>query len=758
MTSDKPDIFAGVDIAFSSRITQSELVNSSTTISTTKENSHPSSSSSGPLTYVEVLKNQMGDSTHFQTGELLACPKAPLLKKLAPIQALPPELITHIFSFLTDKENQWKTMLVCKSWYSATVDTLWFRPNIFKLQTLEFLLRTLDTPLHELTVDYTSLIRRINLTNIPHLVTDSLLLRMHSCSRLERLTLAGCSKLSDDSLVPLLHRNRGILSVDLTNIESLTDKTFIKMATNCIKLQGLYASGCQHLTDMSVNFLAVNCPGLKRMKLNGCHLITDDAVGNLILASPLLVELDLTGCINITNKTVSLAYAKLPQLREYRLSLNMNITDQILVKLPPKTFFDKLRIMDFSGCVGISDEGVGRLVSVAPKLRNVVLAKCFHITDRALTHLTKLGRNLHYIHLGHCNNITNAGVSALVKACHRIQYIDVACCNQIQDQAVKDIAQLPKLRRVGLVRCQNISDYGINAFIMRVGRESTLERIHLSYCNNISLSAITHLLNSCPRLTHLSLTGVPAFIREDLLQFCREPPPEFTQQQQQVFCVFSGQGVRCLRDRLNVLAAEHRLESQRMANEVMAAHLEHHHFATTAAAAAFLPNQNPDQQLDRRMDRNFLTNADLVARENHNIGMDTNPDNRLSDTNNSIPASVQMIPLQDLNDPALPNDEASGNFHFPHLRHLQELQEQQHQLALQVMARRTAEDLDNIGHQQRVRQNQVQDRLDFISAIENVGPERSRRLSGQLRFREDLVDPPTAASQGSSTGDTRYQD
>ena len=39
------------------------------------------------------------------------------------------------------------------------------------------------------------------------------------------------------------------------------------------------------------------------------------------------------------------------------------------------------------------------------------------------------------------------------------------------------------------------------------------------------LQGIHALLNSCPRLTHLSLTGVQAFLREDLVVFCREAPP-----------------------------------------------------------------------------------------------------------------------------------------------------------------------------------------------------------------------------------------
>lgn len=79
-------------------------------------------------------------------------------------------------------------------------------------------------------------------------------------------------------------------------------------------------------------------------------------------------------------------------------------------------------------------------------------------------------------------------------------------------------------------------------------------------------------MKQCPKLTHLSLTGVQAFfLREDLVTFCREAPAgnrpisfgiptpyisnqsilEFTEHQRNVFCVFSGEGVNRLRTYLN---------------------------------------------------------------------------------------------------------------------------------------------------------------------------------------------------------------
>lgn len=110
--------------------------------------------------------------------------------------------------------------------------------------------------------------------------------------------------------------------------------------------------------------------------------------------------------------------------------------------------------------------------------------------------------------------------------------------------SVFELASLPKLRRVGLVRVNNLTDEAIYSL---AERHATLERIHLSYCDQISVMAIHFLLQKLHKLTHLSLTGVPAFRQPELQRFCREPPPDFNPTQQLAFCVYSGKGVSQLR-------------------------------------------------------------------------------------------------------------------------------------------------------------------------------------------------------------------
>lgn len=117
-------------------------------------------------------------------------------------------------------------------------------------------------------------------------------------------------------------------------------------------------------------------------------------------------------------------------------------------------------------------------------------------------------------------------------------------CINLTDQSVIELANnLPRLKRIGLVRVNNITDAAIEALSQR----TSLERIHLSYCDNLTVSAISSMLQELPRVTHLSLTGVSSFRKRLLQQFCRAPPSSFNDHQRRSFCVFSGRGVVELR-------------------------------------------------------------------------------------------------------------------------------------------------------------------------------------------------------------------
>ncbi|KAK0568698.1 SCF ubiquitin ligase complex subunit [Tilletia horrida] len=197
--------------------------------------------------------------------------------------------------------------------------------------------------------------------------------------------------------------------------------------------------------------------------------------------------------------------------------------------------FEQLRVVDLTSCAHLTDTAIEGIIANTPRIRNLVLNKCEGLTDRSVTAIARLGKNLHLLHLGHVRRITDRGVTTLARAY----------------QAIFEIAtHLPRLRRIGLVKVNNLTDEGIRRL---VERHTCLERIHLSYCENITVDAIFRLLTKLHKLTHLSLTGVTSFRNEELQQFCRQPPENYSEQQRANFCVYSGGGVRELRNYLQEL-------------------------------------------------------------------------------------------------------------------------------------------------------------------------------------------------------------
>lgn len=248
-----------------------------------------------------------------------------------------------------------------------------------------------------------------------------------------------------------------------------------------------------------------------QLKLNDCTQINDEAVLAFAANCPNILEIDLQQCRLVGNAPVTSLLVKGLSLRELRLANCDLVDDSAFLALPAGRPFEHLRIIDLTSCARITDRAVERIIEAAPRLRNVVLAKCRNITNQAVFAISKLGKNLHFVHLGHCVNVTDEAVKRLVEKCNRIRYIDLGCCIHLTDESVTRLAFLPKLKRIGLVKCNNITDASVyklaqaNAKMRRLpddhvrgagnGRahhmysssSSSLERVHLSYCTSLTL-------------------------------------------------------------------------------------------------------------------------------------------------------------------------------------------------------------------------------------------------------------------------------
>ncbi|BGP13169.1 hypothetical protein JCM10213_000251 [Rhodosporidiobolus nylandii] len=528
-----------------------------------------------------------------------------------PASSLPHEILLQILRLLP-MSSLAPALRVCKAWCQCGVELLWHKPMFKTLPSLYRMLQVLSLPPAEQTFPYPEFVRRLNFNNLHSEMSDRMLAKLLPCTRIERLTLTGCKGLTGAAMVSLLAQSKRLVALDLSDVDGVDDAVLEAMARNCQKIQGLNMSGCARITDRGLEMIATSCPSLRRIKLRKCDAITDVPIILLSLHCPLLLEVDLAGCSSVTALSAMQLLRTSRCLRELSLPGCVALTDDgfpdpehlsllpvssaaepwypprpaedgsgsfiyelgddypestetlstttgatlpcpVPLRTPPALRpYDHLRYLDVTSCALLTDQSIAGIVKYAPKLRNLILAKCARLTDDALFEICKVGKHLHYLHLGHVGSITDRSVIAIARSCTRLRYIDLANCNNVTDASVVELAaNLPRLKRIGLVRVTAITDVSLYALHVR----TSLERIHLSYCENLTVAAVNDMLQRLPRLTHLSLTGVPSFRKRVLQQFCRAPPREFNDHQRRSFCVFSGRGVQDLRKYLRSLSS-----------------------------------------------------------------------------------------------------------------------------------------------------------------------------------------------------------
>ncbi|KAF5387725.1 hypothetical protein D9615_000551 [Tricholomella constricta] len=495
----------------------------------------------------------------------------------SPMSQLPAEILIHILKHLHSTRDVLSALRVSRKWCECSVELLWHKPVFPKYETLKKMSRSLVA--HHQTFTYARFIRRLNLSTLSGGVKDEILSTFASCDRLERLTLINCENITANTLTRILSCFPNLVAVDLTGVANTTNEAIIGLALAARRLQGINLAGCRNVSDEGIMAFAQSCPMLRRVKLSGLTTLTDAPISAIAKSCPLLLEIDLNHCHLITDVSIRKIWIHSTHMREMRVSHCSQLTDAAFpapprpdglvphdaphpfpsnpsdsgTELPPLVLsrpLEHLRMLDLTACSLVTDDAIEGIISYAPKIRNLVLSKCSLLTDRSVENMCKLGRHLHYLHLGHAAKITDSSVRTLARSCTRLRYVDFANCVLLTDMSVFELSALPKLRRIGLVRVNNLTDEAIYSL---GERHTSLERIHLSYCDQISVLAIHFLLQKLDKLTHLSLTGVPAFRQPELQQFCREPPKDFNSTQQSAFCVYSGKGVSQLRSFLSAL-------------------------------------------------------------------------------------------------------------------------------------------------------------------------------------------------------------
>lgn len=501
------------------------------------------------------------------------------------INALPFDVLVPIVSYLDSTHDLLSFMLVQRRWHLLAASRIWFKPIILNESSLHKITACLDSKSGKV---YHPLIHRLNLAPVAKFLEDEDLAPFLACPNIDRLVLSGCKGLSSGAIEDLLLHTPHVQSLDLQDVTQITDKTLSVISQSCTELQIFYGGGTLVSNAGLAHFAALK-QNLRRLVLSHCELATASGLVELLAQCSQLMELDPTRMACFRGDSVNLALltaqieegnthssvaraissglsdddsrlllANCTSLRDLRLdgssalsARGFNLTGVRLIT--PR--LEALRVLSLSMCTQLNDTAISHLVQIAPRVRHLNISKCPLITDKSVGLIAQTyNHGLHYLHLGHCIKITDCAIAFIVESCSRLTFFDAANCANLTDASLAFLAKLPRLRRIGVVKCNEIGAAGVMALSVRpegVETSSPIERLHLSYCSSISIQSIKMVLDACPRLVHLSLTGVRAFMQTDIMQLSRPPPPELNEHQRQVFCVFSGTGISHLREALS---------------------------------------------------------------------------------------------------------------------------------------------------------------------------------------------------------------
>ncbi|XP_022100523.1 F-box/LRR-repeat protein 17-like [Acanthaster planci] len=345
------------------------------------------------------------------------------------LNQLPPQLLAHVFSFLTVRELLCTAALVCKHWECVThFWTLW----------------------HQM--------RFREHTN----VTDQDLIKL--CSRhcgVGFLDLSDCLRITDDGLEKAFVHCNMLRDVFLIRCSQLTDRAFLSLANHCSNLTCIDLSGCSGLTDQALQSIAKGCPWLRKVRLKQCPLISDASLQVVARSCPRLKVLTLMDNDKITDTALE-ALATYSHNLEILCLQNCGIGPPGLAQVAKMHLLKKLDLSNLPTLTADSVQGVARH---CPLLDTLNLSLSRDVRDDCVLSVARLCKRLTTLFLISCA-ITDHALHGIGDNSSLLEHLDVSWCSHITDRGAAYVSdRCPRLKYLGLIRCTKVSDAAVERMV-----------------------------------------------------------------------------------------------------------------------------------------------------------------------------------------------------------------------------------------------------------------------------------------------------
>ncbi|GCB62436.1 hypothetical protein scyTo_0014495 [Scyliorhinus torazame] len=284
---------------------------------------------------------------------------------------------------------------------------------------------------------------------------------------------------SDAAIKALVHGKR-IGKIKIEGNQHISDASFKIISKTCPNLNHIYVSDCPRITDSSLKSLST-LKNVVVLNFSDCIRITDSGIRSFLEgpSASKIKELNLSNCILISDLSLLKVVQRCQSLTHLRLRYCGRLTDsgiEWLGNMPT------LITIDLTG-TNIQEQGFGGFAQNA-KLKELILAECSAVNDIGLQKFYTKVTNLEYLELTHCILVSDMSTKTLAFCCRRLTSLNIAGCPKITDLSIQYLAGVCHfIYFLDISGCVNLTD-SILLFLKKGCKK--LRILKMLYCTNIT--------------------------------------------------------------------------------------------------------------------------------------------------------------------------------------------------------------------------------------------------------------------------------
>lgn len=287
-------------------------------------------------------------------------------------------------------------------------------------------------------------------------VDDEVLIRVtrQASSNVSLLDVSECQSLTEEGLMTALRQCQLLMELRVVRCPAVTDRCLTVIAQSCKNVKLLDISLCS-VTDQGVKELCGSCIRLERLTMDQCRLLTSESLFAVAHNCPVLRCLSIEYDNDIGEEGICELVQKCPLLEKLHLN-SCGITSQTALYIAQ--YCRNISVLDLRCCSSLTDGVVKELVKGCQYLQILNLSLCLCVTDISLEHIVSNCVTLRSLYLVHCK-ITDRGLEAFTHCVCKLERLDISWCQDVTDQGVQTVLRgCPHLKHLGLVRCDQVNE------------------------------------------------------------------------------------------------------------------------------------------------------------------------------------------------------------------------------------------------------------------------------------------------------------